>query len=208
MNYIEKILTYSILLLTCSTANSALVSRLNGLAFYDTEADLTWLADANALAGTVYDSNWSYGSSTDGATLWSRAKTWADNLEIDGVSGWRLPTADASCGASNCFNSEMGNLFYNVFDGVSVTAASQNDNYKLFSNIASTSYWSSTGYLNTRAFTFVFTTGNQNTSWESKEHRAWAVHSGDVATVPLPAAFWLFCTGLIGLISFSRRDKS
>jgi hypothetical protein len=30
------------------SSNAALDSRLGGLAYYDTEADLTWLADANA----------------------------------------------------------------------------------------------------------------------------------------------------------------
>lgn len=35
------------------SANAALVSRLGELAYYDTEADLTWLADANAAVGSV-----------------------------------------------------------------------------------------------------------------------------------------------------------
>ena len=36
---------------------------------------------------------------------------------------------------------------------------------------------------------------------------AWAVHDGDVgaAVVPLPAAAWLFGTGLLGLIDMARK---
>ena len=56
------------LLATCMivlplTANSALLERLGGLAYYDDVADLTWLADANAGAGSVYDNGV---STTDG----------------------------------------------------------------------------------------------------------------------------------------------
>ena len=35
------------------SANAALVSRLGGLAYYDTEANLTWLTDANVAGPTL-----------------------------------------------------------------------------------------------------------------------------------------------------------
>jgi len=34
---------------------------------------------------------------------------------------------------------------------------------------------------------------------------AWAVRSGDVSAVPVPAAMWLFGSGLLGLIGVARR---
>ena len=37
------------------SADAALVSRLGGLAYYDTDADLTWLADANYAKSSGYD---------------------------------------------------------------------------------------------------------------------------------------------------------
>jgi hypothetical protein len=37
---------------------------------------------------------------------------------------------------------------------------------------------------------------------------AWAVYDGDVAAVPLPAAVWLFCSGLLGLVGIARRKKA
>ncbi|MGD2138480.1 MAG: JDVT-CTERM domain-containing protein [Gammaproteobacteria bacterium] len=45
-------------------------------AYYDDVADLTWLADANA-AGTTMN--------------WHAATAWAAGLNINGVTGWRLP---------------------------------------------------------------------------------------------------------------------
>ena len=54
----------SIINVTCTclavvsfSADAALVSRLGGLAYYDDETDLTWLADANYSSGT-YGAHW------------------------------------------------------------------------------------------------------------------------------------------------------
>src|SRR3989344_3850600 len=46
-------------------------------AYYDTVLNITWLANAN-YAGT--------------AMTWANANTWASGLNINGVTGWRLPT--------------------------------------------------------------------------------------------------------------------
>jgi len=210
----NKLLITLPLTLMCSSTNAALVSRLGGLAYYDTESNLTWLTDANAIAGSVYDSDIFYGSSTDGSTTWASANAWATNLEVVGVSGWRLPTADPSCGSYNCTNSEMGNLFYNVFGGVggSLTVdyenLTSNDNYKLFSNISTSNYWTSTEYSDARAFAFWFQTGYQGNYNKFNERRAWAVHTGDVAAVPVPAAIWLFGSGFIGLFGTTLRKNT
>jgi len=48
-------------------------------AYYDTVLDITWLADANA-AGTLMN--------------WVDAKAWVSNLNVSGITGWRLPTPD------------------------------------------------------------------------------------------------------------------
>jgi hypothetical protein len=38
---------------------------------------------------------------------------------------------------------------------------------------------------------------------------AWAVRTGDVpAVVPVPAAVWLFGSGLLGLIGMAKRNKA
>ena len=37
------------------------------------------------------------------------------------------------------------------------------------------------------------------------DHKAWAVHSGDVSAMPIPSALWLFSSGILGLIYFTKR---
>lgn len=52
-------------------------------AYYDTDLDITWLADANARAGE--------GLYADGATNWVTAQSWAAALDVHGITGWRMP---------------------------------------------------------------------------------------------------------------------
>ena len=61
-------------------------------AYYDTVLDITWLADANA-AGTRMN--------------WADANTWVAALNINGVSGWRLPTISPINGST--FNTNSTN---------------------------------------------------------------------------------------------------
>jgi hypothetical protein len=51
--------------------------------------------------------------------------------------------------------------------------------------------------------------GEQDTEnkQNNDEYFAWAVRSGDVAAVPLPAAVWLFGSALTGLVAFGRRNR-
>ena len=213
----RKLITISILFISTGV-NAALVERLGGLAYYDTEADLTWLADANA-AGFLLN--------------WNDASAWVASLDVAGVTGWRLPTTtqpDLSCTSQgifpetsfeyNCTASEMGNMFYNVLGGVAAQSidAVHNDNYLLFSNIQTNFefYWSSTewSYDANYAWVFNFTSGYQDMDIESSESgnkvlfaNAWAVYEGDVSAVPVPAAVWLFGSGLLALTGFARRKR-
>jgi len=66
-----------------SAAQASLISRLGGTAVYDTDLDITWLADANA----------------NGLMTWANANTWAANLMVGGFTDWRLPTALNSDGS-------------------------------------------------------------------------------------------------------------
>ena len=59
-------------------------------AYYDTTLDITWLADANA-AGTTM--------------TWANANAWAAALDVNGVTGWRLPTVAPINGTS--FNTTL-----------------------------------------------------------------------------------------------------
>lgn len=189
-------------------ANAALVERLGGQAYYDDVADLTWLADANYAQTSGYD--------TDGVMTWESANTWVAGLIVDGVDGWRLPDTlqpDANCDSQsrgfdygyNCTGSEMGNLFYNVLGN---TAGSLT-NTGPFSNIQEFGYWSATDetYRIGDAWYFSMNSGKQNYFSKSINYNAWAVQSGDISAVPVPAAVWLFGSGLLGLIGVARRKR-
>lgn len=52
---------------------------------------------------------------------WLDAKAWSASLNIGGITGWRLPTADISCSGYNCSTSEMGHLFYDELGGIADT---------------------------------------------------------------------------------------
>lgn len=54
-------------------------------AYYDTALGITWLADANAAAGTAFDGG---GSPTDGRMTWSNANAWAASLSLGGFAEW------------------------------------------------------------------------------------------------------------------------
>ena len=181
------------------SSHAALVGRdLDGNlttaeAYYDTDANLTWLANANA-AGTTMN--------------WANANAWAAGLDIDGTAGadgWRLPASD-TCVGYNCTGSEMGNLFYNVLGN---TAGSLS-NTGPFSNVQFLTYWSSTEYApNTvSAWIFDFSNGYQDLNVKGGNLYAWAVQSGNVGEVPVPAAVWLFGSGLLGLIGIARRKAA
>ena len=154
------------------------------------------------------------------------ANVWATGLNVAGVTGWRLPDTmqpDASCGVQsghippqgsefNCTGSEMGNLFYNVLGGVANTsiATTHNANYDLFSNIQSNFYWSGTEFAPAThlAWAFNFSNGHQFEGLNTSNLFSWAVHLGDVSPIPVPAAVWLFGSGLLCLIGVARRRRA
>ncbi|MHB8741628.1 MAG: VPLPA-CTERM sorting domain-containing protein [Sulfuricaulis sp.] len=220
-------------------ANAALVSRLGGLAYYDTALGITWLANANAAVGSAYD------TSLPGTGLmdWATANAWAASLTVDGVSGWQLPTTGPVNGSSFNYNlsyngstdygynisapgsvypgstgSEMAYMFYNTLGNKAFCDTSGScpqagwglTNAGPFSNVQSNLYWSGTVYApNTNnAWDFYFDKGYQDATVKGLNAYAWAVHPGDVAAVPIPAAAWLFGSGLLGLIGVARRQKT
>jgi hypothetical protein len=177
-----------------ASANAALLSRLGGLAYYDDVADLTWLADAKA-AGTQMN--------------WDDANAWAAGLVVGGNGNWRLADS-TTCFGYGCPDSEMGNLFFNVLGGSIGYSISTNHNanYDLFSNVQDNGYWSATEYAidTDKAWRYAMYNGSQgfdDKSWDVYD--AWAVQSGDVSAVPVPAAAWLFGSALLGLGAMKRR---
>ncbi|MBZ0070843.1 MAG: DUF1566 domain-containing protein [Gammaproteobacteria bacterium] len=215
----------SLLVAISGAAQAALIDRGGGL-IYDTDLNITWLANANYGAGSSYDS---IDGTSNGAMDWQNAVSWAMNLSYyDSVRNvtyddWRLPTTlepDPSCqqtndGLINCTGSELGHLFYNELGGVAgySLTTTHNDNYYLFTNIVF-NYWSGTIYSslgNSYAWSFS-STGRQGAQGMGSPYlHAWAVRDGDVAAipsmVPLPTAVWLFASGLLALAGMSRKCR-
>ena len=210
-----------------SVTNAALVSRLGGLAYYDDVADLTWLADANA-AGTTM--NWADANAWAGSLIVGGVGGWRlpDTDPVDGVAFNTTWTTDGSTDKSYNISvpgtvyagstaSEMSHMFYNTlgntgqFDtsGAVTGCTSCLTNSGPFSNVQSDAYWSATDApYDSYAWLFAFNIGYQGTYSNSLNYYAWAVHNGDVSAVPVPAAVWLFGSGLLGLVGISKRKKT
>jgi len=207
-----------------ANAQASLVSRLGGLAVYDTDLDITWLADANLASSNTFGVSNIYAG---GVMSWDTAQSWIGAMNTNtylGYSDWRLPTTlqpDATCDSQtggishdlNCSGSEMGHLFYSELGGVAGNSilTTHNSYFNLFSNIQADVYWSGTEYAPNptgQAWVFGFLYGGQDADLKSTTLYAWAVRPGDIAAVPLPSAVWLLASGLIGLLGFGRRRKT
>jgi hypothetical protein len=84
-----------------SVANAALLSRLSGQAYYDTELDVTWLADANLAETNGFGVT---GIGLNGSMTWARANDWIAAMNTAaylGESDWRLPFV-TDTGAAGC----------------------------------------------------------------------------------------------------------
>jgi hypothetical protein len=200
-------------------------------AYYDTDLNITWLADANYGAGSSYDDiagssydgvgSISY-TTTDGRMSWGNAMAWVANLSFtDGVSvydNWRLPITprpDAVCGEPfgfGCAGSDMGHLFYSELGGTagqSILTSADPDLAK-FSNIKDYRYWSGSEYLYVNS-AMVFNMFDGYQSWDPKTDGlyAWAVSDGDVgvAAAPEPATCALMLAGLAMLGLMARRSR-
>jgi hypothetical protein len=174
------------LILVCVTtlANAALESRLAGLAYYDTALDVTWLTDANAIAGSAWDDG---PSTSDGLVSWHSALDWASNLTVNGIGGWNLPSMDADgddvvvdcrdIPEAVCRDNHYGYMFYhNGVTGVSPGPFTP--------HLQAYGYWAETEtvpYEDIIAWLFTFGEGIQHPLGKTFFRHAWAVRSGDIA---------------------------
>ena len=196
-----------------STANAALIGVLPATpggtdwqAYYDDQLNITWAANANI----------------NGAASWDDQMNWVAGLSINGVTGWRLPDVDVNddgivvncyyaATQADCMDNEYSHL-YNYGAGTVLGGGITPFNPGPFSNVQNDNYWSSTETANASlAYRYNFTTGGGGSqSFKYGAFYAWAVLSGNAGTgsvsaVPVPAAAWLFGSGLIGLVGVARR---
>jgi len=200
-----------------ATANAALISRLSGAAVYDTDLDITWLANANlAQTNTFSVSGINAGT---GAMSWTTAQSWIDAMNVAnylGFNDWRRPVTlnpDLSCSQANatgsgCTGSEMGHLFYVELGGTAgrnITTSTDPD-LALFSNIRAV-YASGTEFTPspTNAWEFAFNGGFQSAASKGTARFVWPVRSGDVTPIPEPGTLGMLIGGVLLLADLMRR---
>ena len=192
--------------LTTLSANAALVDNGGGL-IYDTVLDITW-------AQPSIERNW------------EDANDWAASLPLVNGSLWRLPYISVAAGAgpftgspvdcssaseAACRDNELGYMFYQNLSGTSGQPIldSGDPDLALFPSLQSDNYWSGTeSFSGNSAWSFNFNGGSQGNAGQASTFNTWAVHEGNVGVIPVPAAVWLFCSGLLGLIGIARRKAA
>jgi hypothetical protein len=194
-------------------------------AYYDSDFDLTWMADANYPTTTDFGVPgillWLPGIPGQGSMPWDTAYQWIAALNASnylGANNWRLPTTvqpDPTCGQPPnqeffCQNGELGHLYYSELGGVAAKLLSQNhnSNYEFFRNIgvSAGSYWTATELQGntSEAWIFGMNAGFQHTWPKQYSAFVWPVVSGDpLNSVPLPAAFF-FMASALGALGFCK----
>lgn len=175
-------------------------------AYYDSVQNITWLADANAGAGSVFDDGY---AADDGRMTWSNANAWAQGLDVHGVTGWRLPQFVVAG------SSELSRMYFDTLGNAPFPPTSASDpppgwtNTALFSNLTSW-YWlsdagSSPGQHRVWVVDYISTYHSQEP--DTSNYRGWAVRDGDVpvVAVPEPETYVLMLLGLAALWITRRR---
>ncbi len=176
----------------------------------------SWIAAMNADGGTGYlgFNDWRL------PTLSPQDGT-AFNYDflIDGTSdrGYNVSAPGTLYAGSTA--SEMAHLFFTTlgnsafYDAAGVETGCVSvlclSNPGPFSNIQAANYWFGLEYapFTDIAWEFRFAYGNQYASSKLYSFYALAVRPGDISAVPVPAAVWLFGSGLMGLLSVARRKS-
>lgn len=157
--------------------------------YYDTDQNLTWLADTNY----------------QGTKSWQYADDWVQTLSIGGYEDWRLPTVDE---IRQIWVTELGNYQYALGSpNPNTYNAGPFRNIRYFADRFNTS-----GVLEQAAYWTSDTNGDFAYAWKTYSglvinqykdnygYSTWLVRSGDSglsnAPVPLPATWLLFLGGL------------
>lgn len=191
MRKLELTVIVGLLLAAAPGADAELEPRLGGKLVYDTDLNITWLADGN-----LPKSQGRGLASPSGAMRWDSARQYLALMNKEkylGVSTWRFPRILPGCAGYDCTYSELGHLFYLELGGQagSKLSASGDPDLVRFGNIeegGGTFYWGEmTGGSN--IWSFSFSGGFQaQRSPSFNEHQLWPVFDGDIANIIKPSS--------------------
>jgi hypothetical protein len=148
-------------------------------------------------------------SNSGGHADWFGAKAFISYLNIINYAGsnhWTLPSAGTSPQLGyNPSGSQFGELVYNELGGAPDGNIPKDAN---FTNEAVSAYWMNNEYVaynSVSAWAFNTVSNYQIPAHKDTQLYVWAVTPGNITTVPVPAAGWLFGSGLLGLVSLRRK---
>jgi PEP-CTERM motif len=201
-------------------------------AFYDTDLDISWLADAN-YAATIGWVSPTFGT-TNGSMTYDEGMNLIKTMAIHGISGWRAPelidlglpgcVSVTSTGGTDCgynvdpssseivhlFSVTLGNRSVINPDGTRRAAGTFGlINSGPFINIQKLGYGLGTPYAPDPSQIWAFnpSSGIQLSLSKTSGGFGWAVHDGDVGTmaVPEPSTWALMMLGVFGVAAVARR---
>ncbi len=186
----------------------------NGNGTKDVIESIVAAGAANGITVTAANFN------SNGTTTWLGTLAYVsylNSISYGGSNQWYLPTvANTTVGYNTATNGtakgdELVELFYSELNG---TANNAIPNTSTFDNEQATVYWSGTEFApgHIVAWYFGANRGNLNRNVKNNLMYAWAVSPGQINTatpsaVPVPAAAWLFGSGLLGLVGLRRRKQ-
>jgi hypothetical protein len=159
---------------------------------------------------------------------WENASAWASQLNIGGITGWRLPRvglsacysgssyAQQQCGYnSDPTLSEMSHMYFVTLGNNSNYQVAMNSrgagpiNSGPFKQVNNTWGSATNDGVNGEkgAWAFYFAAGYQNDEYTFNPHNAWAVHDGDVGSVPEPQTCALMALGMLAIGVALRQQK-
>jgi PEP-CTERM motif len=204
-------------------------------AYYDTDLNISWLADAN-YAATIGWVSPTFGAA-NGAMTYDEGMSLIKDLAINGITGWRAPeltdlgapgcASVTSTGGTDCgynvvpSSSEIVHLFSVTLGNHSVinpdgTRRATGDfgmvNSGPFVNIQKLGYGLGTPYAADPNMIWAFnpSSGIQLSLSKASGGYGWAVHDGDVGlltSVPEPTSAALMLLGMVGVAAVARRKS-
>ena len=160
------------------------------------------LASNSPVNGSSFDYNYAHDGSTDRSyNITSPHSELAYMYHVNlGLKSYYDTTGNSQ--------SDFGIFGNGTVNGVDSTTLGQT-NVKLVNNLQSYAYWSGSEYAPYPPNAWYFDThlGSQVNDFKSYQLYAWAVRPGDVAAVPVPGAFWLFGSAMVGLMGLKRRGS-